>query len=362
MPLTEYRQDIGSSIEAKLDDNGYLRITGIAAKTGVLTYLLPDGSMRRELVPAETLLNNDSIETLIGAPVTIEHPMTIERPALLDSSNASTYSQGSVPKVTGMGDRLSVSIVVTSGDAIAKIQSGKCQLSPGYRAELKMISGVHNGQHYDAIQTKRVYNHLAIVDRARGGEECKLNLDGFNCAIEVNQTKEVTKMATVKLTTGATVEVADASTATALQNEINALGVRADSVNGMVEREKFDELQGKYDAMASELEKLKGESSAKMDSAEISEFITILEQAKKLNPEIKVDADGVYLSKVELMASAIKVDSKDKSAEYIKGRFDSAVELSAAEHVRKQREIKTDSAPALSAVDQHKQNFYKGKA
>ena len=356
MSLTEYRQDIGSSIESKLDDNGYLRITGIAAKTGVLTYLLPDGSLRRELVPVETLLNNDSIESLIGSPVTIEHP------AILSADNSKIHSRGSVPKVEAKGDRLQVGVVVTDGEAIAAVNTGKRQLSPGYRAELKMISGVYNGQHYDAIQTKRVYNHLAIVDRARGGEECKLNLDGFNCAVEVNQNNEVIKMATVKLTSGASVEVADASTATALQNEINSLGDRADSVDKMVEREKFDELQGKYDALIGEFDKLKEESAKKMDSDDVSEFFSIVEQAKQLDPEIEIKKDGVYLDKVELMANAIKVDSKDKSVEYIKGRFDSAVELNASENIRKQREVKTDSKPVVSAIEQYRKNFYEGKA
>ena len=340
MPLTEYREDIGGSVVAKLDENGYLRIKGVAAKTGILTYMLPDGSMRRELVPASTLFAEDSIESMIGSPVTVEHP------GILNSETAAQFTSGSVPKAGADGEKLKVDIVVTVKDAITQIQAGKRQLSPAYRAELDFTPGEYEGQRYDAIQTKRVYNHLAIVQSARGGTECRINFDGFNCAVEVQTkptTEEVTKMPTVKLTSGATVEVADASTATALQNEINGLGQRADSADKMVSQEKYDELQGKYDAMKEEMDKLKQDMGKKMDSDELGSFIETVEQAKKLKADVEIKQDGAYLSATDIMAKAMGVDAKDKSPEYIKGRFDSALDLLAAKGVAEQRDTRQDS-------------------
>ena len=73
-------------------------------------------------------------------------------------------------------------------------------------------------------------------------------------------------MPTVKLPNGATVEVADASTASTIQSEFNSLQSRADAADEMVDKAKFDELQGKYDAMAEEMAKLKEAKEEKADA------------------------------------------------------------------------------------------------
>ena len=339
---TEYRQDAGGTIATRLDDNGYLRVDGVAAKAGVLTYLLPNGEIRREYVPAETLFNADSLAGLAGAPVTVEHPN-----GLVTTDNAGLYSKGSVsgePKADG--ENLKVGIVLTNADAISAVQSGKRQLSPGYKVELAFTPGEYQGIKYDAVQTKRMYNHLAIVQSARGGTECRLNLDGLNCAVEVKPTTEVTKMPTVQLKSGATVEVADASTASTIQTELNALASRADAADSMVDKAKFDELQGKYDALFEKMEKEKEDAKeSKQDADQIGAYIETVEQARKLKSDLEIKADGVYLDATGVMAAALGIDGKDKSPEYVKGRFDSAVELAAKSGIAAQR-TDSDLVPA----------------
>jgi len=345
--LTEYREDIGGGIVSRIDENGYLRVEGIAARTGVLTYLLPNGTIRRELVTPECLFAEDSVASLVGAPVTIDHP------GILNSETATKYQRGSVPSAGADGDKLKVSVVVTAKDAIDQVGRGKQQLSPGYRAELDYTPGEYNGQPYDAIQTKRVYNHLAVVQSARGGNECRLHLDslaaeGVICAVETQPTTdEVKPMPSVKLHSGATVEVADASTASAIQAELNQLAQRADAADEMVDQAKYDELQGKYDALKEKMDKIEAESKEaeeeKMDADQIGAYIETIEAAKKLKPDIQFKQDGKYLDATAVMASALGIDASGKSPEYIKGRFDSAIELSKGEEVRKQRETRQDS-------------------
>lgn len=170
-------------------------------------------------------------------------------------------------------------------------------------------------------------------------------------------------MPTVKLASGATVEVADASTASSLQSEINQLSQRADAADGMVDKSKYDELQGQYDALKEKLENMEASKQDKMDADEIGSYIETVEAARKLKSDIEIKADGKYLDAKAVMAAALDVDPKDKSDEYIKGRFDSAVEMAGKESITKQRETtKQDGKVTVSAVDQHRQNFYGGKA
>ena len=338
--MTEYREDIGGNISARLDENGFLRVDGIAAKEGVMTYMKSDGTVIREFVPASTLADSEAVDMLVGSPVTVEHP------GVLDSGTASRHSKGSVAKAAVRDGRLNVGVVVTSADAIEEIQRGKRQLSPGYRAVLDFTPGEYDGIKYDAVQVKRVYNHLAIVSSARGGTECQLRLDsykqdGLNCAVEVPTkptTDEVTKMPSVKLHSGATVEVADASTASTIQAEINQLATRADAADSMVEKAALDELQGKFDALEAELEKVKGEQDARMDADEIGSYLEVVESAKKLKADIEIKQDGKYLDATAIMASAIGIEAEGKSPEYLKGRFDSAVELAGKDVIKDQRD------------------------
>lgn len=155
-------------------DEGFLSGFGAVARVGIMSYRLPDGSVRKEYVPPETLFNVDSMKSLHMKPVTDSHPS--ER--LLNKSNAKFKKVGFTGETVEKEDDFLVSsMVVTDGDAINHIDNGRSQLSPGYRAEVELKEGVWAGEKYDAIQVKRTYNHLALVDQARGGADLKLHLD-----------------------------------------------------------------------------------------------------------------------------------------------------------------------------------------
>lgn len=149
---------------AEFDEkNGWLDVSGTCAIAGVMDY--HTGS---ELLPHETLAA--TVGQLVGMPVTIEHP-----PDLLTPDTASQYARGSVLSAKIEGDRLVARLRVLDSGAIAAIQAGKRELSPGYRVELDSSAGEWKGKKYDAVQRGRWYNHLAIVDRARAGREARLD-------------------------------------------------------------------------------------------------------------------------------------------------------------------------------------------
>lgn len=164
-----------SALQVTKSDEGYLKGTAPVAKVGIMTYYLLDGSTRREFVPPETLFANDSMETLKMKPITNIHPP--ER--ILDSETVKRRKVGFTGEQVVKDDQfLASSLVITDSDAVNDAENGRRQLSPGYRCEIELSPGVYNGEHYDAIQRKRTYNHLALVDSARGGSDLKLNMDG----------------------------------------------------------------------------------------------------------------------------------------------------------------------------------------
>lgn len=180
--MNDIRFDAGvfDLASAELDEaNGWLDVTGTCAAEGVMRY--DDAS---ELLPAETL--QQSAEQLAGVPVTIEHPRE-----LLTPETAIEHTRGTVLWSKMDGKKLQSRLRIYDAGAIAAIQAGKRELSPGYRVETIRKSGVFGGKKYDAIQTRRCYNHLAIVDRARGGRQARLDsMDTTTLEID-GQTYEV---------------------------------------------------------------------------------------------------------------------------------------------------------------------------
>lgn len=167
------RVDRGALLAARRRPDGTLLLEGYAAREGVLEYRNADGTIRRELVPAATLAASAS--GLARLPVTLEHPrgdVTPDNVAKLGVGD----TDGEVRVEDGGYTR--VRMAVRRRDAIDAIGAGKRELSPGYKVRLDESPGVHpeHGR-YDAVQVERTYNHLAIVDSARGGRTIAVRAD-----------------------------------------------------------------------------------------------------------------------------------------------------------------------------------------
>lgn len=416
----DYRIDRGGRITSKIDDNGYLRIDGVVAHVGILEYMDDDGTVIREFVPEETLFDEASLQSLAGAPVTLQHP-----PEMVTPSNYKEYSQGSV---NGMprrdGDNLVASMLVIGNEALHAVEyGGVSELSPGYSVDLDETPGEWQGQKYDRIQRNRRYNHQAIVDAARGGSVCSLRFDGAN--VPNNEDNSMTQ---IKLPDGGTVEVADAATAATINAALAKQGKRLDSTKGQLKKlvnaiapklkldadtvmtesddenkddavavdvpaveeavtsvaSAIDNLQAQLDELAAAAgaaeaqeteEGMDGEqgknSEVKADA--ISKMLTIIENAKKLKPGIShLDGERVKTAReiqVEALISARAGFNADgKSDEYIGARFDAAVDglKNRTDSLRNQRQgLNLDgmiNSREESGQAAYNAKFYAGKA
>lgn len=157
--------------------SGFLRVKGAIATVGTMEYLTNDGELYYQYVPPSTLFDQKHLDSIAGLPVTLFHPEEDVTP-----KNYKTYGVGFVgDRVIAVIDKGLVEVVFTICDqeAIAKVEDGINQLSMGYWADLVP----HPEKSDTYIQTKRVGNHIALVDRARGGPQLKLNLDSYNIVV-----------------------------------------------------------------------------------------------------------------------------------------------------------------------------------
>jgi len=174
-----HRTDLSTLQPVEERDDGTIVADGRLTRCGVFTYFQPDGSVRRELRRRQDVCNPASLHTLIGRPVTNNHP-----PGLLDAKTAREWMVGAqAGDVTVDEDHVRSKVSVLDASTIGAMRAGKVEVSCGYECDCLEIPGedpVYG--RYDAIQTNIKYNHIAIVDKGRAGPTAAVRMDGWMVA------------------------------------------------------------------------------------------------------------------------------------------------------------------------------------
>jgi hypothetical protein len=173
----------------KRTNEGFLDIYGVASRRGILEY---DGGERKELVTDAAL--EDMLETLEGAPVTLEHPPS----GKVTPETARQLQRGTVIKAMfhKPSGEVRVRLRITDAEAIEEIvEGGVRELSPGYKVTSEEEPGEDpdHGE-YDARQVARLVNHLAITEAGRAGADAALRVDSLQGTImDKNKEDDATK-------------------------------------------------------------------------------------------------------------------------------------------------------------------------
>ena len=182
------------------EDTGFLHINGVVARTGLQPYMGAElGNMEEPTAmfnvyrPRDEVLKEESLSTYANAPITDDHPNTF-----VTVDNATELIKGSVASYETYNkdgiDYIKAQIVVTDKDLINKVINGKMELSAGYSQNLVKEKGEFEGVTYDYIQTNIKINHVALVDSARCGQECKLVFDSNSIIVDENTLKGIDSM------------------------------------------------------------------------------------------------------------------------------------------------------------------------
>lgn len=380
-------------------ETGFVRVWGQASQVGTLVYGVADGAPRdgwTEFVPPETIFEQAALDTLINAPVTLQHP-----PEFLDASNTARYQIGSVIELVPLPDEgvLRNRVLLTEADAIKEVRSGReVELSLGYTALVGGEPGEFEGVAFDAIQLQRRYNHLAIVTVARAGPANALDrvdahlrlaplfrADGLRIQLRTGDKQvpgKAKKRVDAELKIGDatfTVDEAVADAFGAMQDALDEATAAADSKDTGDEEDKDSK-----DAEGDEDDERTGEEDSKTDSKkplhltreDVAEMLkahttqvvdamgardkkvkedadrlaTVIAQSKVMlsasyqtdgKPVIRIMADAVIQSAPKLkaeMQTAIK--AKDESQ--VRGLFDAARILSGQVDERTKPDLKKD--------------------
>lgn len=177
----------------RVTEEGFRHYEGTATIGDVvLPYQQPTAHL--EFRPAEEVASEAAVESMVGKPVTFEHP-----PDLLSPDTAKEHTEGTVlaawrEEGPDGRARIRVRVVVYTRALQEAIEGGKVELSPGYNCDPVEAPGEFQGQKFHVVQRGHRYNHLAVVDRARTrtptGEVARLDKDDTTMADKKSEAPE----------------------------------------------------------------------------------------------------------------------------------------------------------------------------
>jgi hypothetical protein len=153
--------------------NGALRVHGRLTKTGVFGYKFGTETVRERRSDSE-VFRPDSLDSLVGVPVTIDHP----RSMFVDLSNWHHLAVGNVIRVDAKAPYVEGTLQLHDPRAIAMVEEGKLvEVSLGY--SMDPVEALPSDEEADFLQTNIVYNHAALGPQgwARLGRDVSLRLD-----------------------------------------------------------------------------------------------------------------------------------------------------------------------------------------
>lgn len=351
---------------------GFLKGRAIVTCCGVFTYKRADGTLQRELRLPEEVFAPATLESLKLKPVTLNHPTELVTPENADmlqvgslGDNPSSTNQeynwnGESTDWKKLTDGLNVAVdmIITKKDAIDAVINGKQGLSMGYTCDIETAEpgSTWCGVEYDYIQRNIKYNHCAIVDAGRAGDNAKIELR-VDSADAVLEDKLVTKDGGTKMLKKINLDGIDYEAEESVIKALNTEKKRAD--DAVAELSKFKEDSAKElsvmtaerdtqkeraDKAEEDLAKAKAEAldSTKLDEA-VNARIELYKNAEKAGVEVKNDMKDADIKKAVIAKVFPKANLDGKDSAYIDARYDATVEMLAERADSNSRQVLADT-------------------
>lgn len=351
---------------------GFLKGRAIVTCCGVFTYKRADGTLQRELRLPEEVFASATLESLKLKPVTLNHPTELVTPENADmlqvgslgdnpsSTNQEYNWEGKATDWKKLTDGLNVAVdmIITKKDAIDAVINGKQGLSMGYTCDIEMAEpgSTWCGVEYDYIQRNIKYNHCAIVDAGRAGDNAKIELR-VDSADAVLEDKLVTKDGGTKMLKKINLDGIDYEAEESVIKALNTEKKRAD--DAVAELSKFKEDSAKElsvmtaerdtqkeraDKAEEDLAKAKAEAldSTKLDEA-VNARIELYKNAEKAGVEVKNDMKDADIKKAVIAKVFPKANLDGKDSAYIDARYDATVEMLAERADSNSRQVLADT-------------------
>ena len=226
-----------------------------------------------------------------------------------------------------------------------EIESGKKELSLGYRCKYDFTTGIFNGEKYDAIQRDLRGNHIALVDDGRMGSEVSVLDHNFTIDAKERTMEEENKDG---------MDMEEEKSGMDMEGMEKAMMDMAEGMKSMMDRmDKYDNMNASEDKEMSEDEEEKAEDEeeeSSEDGEEREKESGMDAKIKSLSAEIEGMKKGNFSSVVEEIARRDKMASVVSG---IVGSFDHSVmtEKEVAAYACDKLDLKAEAGHEITAVN-----------
>ena len=284
------------------DANGFLHVKNChCTKVQIAQYL--GCEISKDLIadkvynvfrPEEELKKADTIQSLNGVPLQLEHhDDTAEKPAQYTRIGATgTDAVFEYPY-------LSNSLHFFNQKAIDLIESGeKCELSIGYDCEIHKEAGEFEGVPYDFVQRNIKIQHVALVECGRAGADVKVS-DSKEIILnsEKNEVKQMDKEKLLQLINELVKAGASEEEIKAKIDELTADACEDDEVEVETEEVKTEEPD------TEEVEEQEQETSDEEQTEQADDDDLIIEEVKAELEKAGLDAENEELVKAFIVGN-----------------------------------------------------------
>jgi hypothetical protein len=321
----------------QIDENGFLRLRKVRlGRIGIQQYLgkeLPKhlGFQDEEVVnvyrPEEEVFADESLNTLPGLPVTVEHEWKTP------DNNDSSGSVYSTP--VRDGNDIVGQLLITDGKAISPIQEKKLSdISLGYQADIEKANGFFDGTPYQAIQKNIRYNHVAILrpGGGRAGDKIKIedkqmpeNLITVDTGYGDVQVTQDSKASLKKLMDACAAGAKERDKLTDDNEQLKAKVTDYDSVKSQLEdaKKSKDKMEGELKAKEKELEDADNPEELEKKAKELNDAQTVGRaiMGDKMPKGVGASALRLEIAKHYARENGIVGDSEEKSNDFYDGIF-----------------------------------------
>lgn len=326
--------------------NGGAIIPARLTTTGVVRYVQADGSVIREYRSPAEVFDPESLASLNGIPVTLEHPGLVTRTNYREHARGHVENGSVVAADPFAEGKLWIQDDELLNDIAARRRD---QLSPGYNCQLDKTPGfTPEGEPFDVQQRRIRYNHIAATVKGRQGPDVAFRLDSNGDSIgqpSSEPQQEALPMKTIVIDGVTYIVGGTEADQNALIAAIGRMGSRFDS-----ESSGKAELQTKLLAATARAEK--AEAALAKAVRYDAEDVDILAKAKAIlgddyNPEGKTPGE-VMRDCVAKVYPDVSLDGK--SDDYIQGLFE-AIEVDDSEDVAADAATDTENPTGDAADD-----------
>lgn len=312
------------AIKNRKSKNGIVTFKGVIAKAKIHEFdkneflVLPNAFANEEIIkilyPKDVF--ESSLESLSFLPVTNEHPYILFADAENKKFMIDEFQKGLTSEAMLNDDEVETYISVYDESLLTDILNDKKELSWGGYVKIKWLNedeAKEKGYH-GVLVDEIIGDHIAIVDKGRCDEDCKLFLNSkyqktFKTSKNIKNSQKTSTENKTKIKDEKIISKGEK-----MKILVNGKEFEADKDLATAVNEALGAKDGEINALKKEIEKLKNAAKELEEIKKKARLQDVVNKAKEIDPDFNIDEDKATI--LDVINEVMGTDEKNEDIAY----------------------------------------------